>query len=131
MSIKYRIYRINNDLEILNAAFDYKDKLGNYFDYIWEHEVKDKAYELNLEQKGKNNEVEFWYRAIEWVDLYTPKTIEPVLAQITALSISGQLTWYEVVYYDPEDNEWHFNGGSDTAENLGWIILKWKYCSEY
>lgn len=61
---KYRIYRINNSLEIINAAIDYKNKeTGEYYDYIWEHEAKDKAYELN--QIVENPEVEFWYRAIE------------------------------------------------------------------
>ena len=64
MSIKYRVYRINNNLELINAAFDYKDKkTGNYYEYIWEHEAKDKCYQLN--QELNSPELEYWYRAIK------------------------------------------------------------------
>lgn len=64
--IKYRIYRVNHNIEGINAAFDYKNKkTGEYYDYIWEHEAKDKAYELNRNVLEQNVDTEFWYRAIE------------------------------------------------------------------
>lgn len=60
-----------------------------------------------------------------------PDTLNPVLAEITALSDGGWFsTWYEVIYYDIDAKEWCHYASSDTLNEAGVKVLKWKYCSE-
>lgn len=60
-----------------------------------------------------------------------PDTLDPVLAEITALSDGGWFsTWYEVVYYDANNSTWHSYSNSETFDCVGDKVLNWKYCSE-
>ena len=62
--------------------------------------------------------------------MVNPNELAPVLAEIIGQNDLGLTKYYEVVYFDKEnDNEWKSYSGSNTFEN-GEKVLKWKYCSD-
>lgn len=57
----------------------------------------------------------------------SPKILEPILAEIYAITELGESRWFEVIYWDGE--KWQSFAGSKTFED-GETVLRWIYAKE-
>lgn len=56
--------------------------------------------------------------------------MKPVLAKLTNTADPNKHSWYEIIYYDGNNNWRTYQFGSNTFDSTDDVVLQWKYCDE-